>query len=599
MSISKIKGGKVDVKIWAPIHEVESQALDQLRNIASLPWCFHHVAVMPDVHLGKGATVGSVIALKNAVSPAAVGVDIGCFTGDTEVFLADSHSYKIKDLVSKGEFVIYSFNRETEKICGAKATAKLTRKNAPLVRVTLDNGKTIKCTPDHKFLLRDGTYKEAKDLSPQESLMPFYSKIDKEGYCLVKQPIRGGWQRAHWTIARSGLLGSIPSFAPQRTIIHHKNFNESDNTPDNLQFMGDADHASYHRSLVDRNQHWHSDDFEDARLEALAKKAKTPEGHAYYAKRGTKNILKYMEDNPEHFRDIVKHNGERGKEYLIKYNQSKKGKSKSKELSNKIFICEICGAEIKSPIGYYASHLPACKNKNRRKRRKVTKNYNNHKVIEVVHLNEKEDVYCLVVPGTNNFALSAGVFVHNCGMMAVKTNLAANDLPDSLKKLRHAIERGIPVGFHQHKDPVKRATKLQLWGSFKYLDKKVQKLKGKAVAQCGTLGGGNHFIELCLDEANTVWLMLHSGSRNIGKTLADIHIKKAKKLAHNAKLPDPDLAVFLAGTPEMNAYRRDLYWAQEYALENRKTMMGIYQEQLKLAFPHVKFENPCSATIIM
>src|SRR3954462_4467189 len=74
----RIKGDKVDVLAWADPTEIESVALDQLRNIASLPWVFHHVAVMPDVHYGKGATVGSVIAMRDAVSPAAVGVDIGC-----------------------------------------------------------------------------------------------------------------------------------------------------------------------------------------------------------------------------------------------------------------------------------------------------------------------------------------------------------------------------------------------------------------------------------------------------------------------------------------------------------------------------------------
>src|SRR5215475_10292489 len=78
MSLSRLKGHTVDVHLWTPVSEVESSALDQLRNVASLPWVFHHVAAMPDVHFGKGATVGSVIAMKDAVAPAAVGVDIGC-----------------------------------------------------------------------------------------------------------------------------------------------------------------------------------------------------------------------------------------------------------------------------------------------------------------------------------------------------------------------------------------------------------------------------------------------------------------------------------------------------------------------------------------
>src|SRR4029453_1503809 len=75
---AEMKTKNVPVKLWAKIEEVESQALDQLRNIASLPWVAHHVAVMPDVHVGKGATVGSVVAMRGAVAPAAVGVDIGC-----------------------------------------------------------------------------------------------------------------------------------------------------------------------------------------------------------------------------------------------------------------------------------------------------------------------------------------------------------------------------------------------------------------------------------------------------------------------------------------------------------------------------------------
>src|SRR5882762_4052910 len=76
--MQRIKGRNVDVVAWADPSEIESVALDQLRNISSLPWVFHHVAAMADVHYGKGATVGSVIAMKDAVSPAAVGVDIGC-----------------------------------------------------------------------------------------------------------------------------------------------------------------------------------------------------------------------------------------------------------------------------------------------------------------------------------------------------------------------------------------------------------------------------------------------------------------------------------------------------------------------------------------
>jgi tRNA-splicing ligase RtcB len=133
-----------------------------------------------------------------------------------------------------------------------------------------------------------------------------------------------------------------------------------------------------------------------------------------------------------------------------------------------------------------------------------------------------------------------------------------------------------------------------LWEEFSSLAKEVQSLRGKALRQVGTLGGGNHFIELCLDTDNRVWLMLHSGSRNVGKTLAELHIERAKKLAHNAELPDRDLAVFIAGTPQMEAYRRDLFWAQRYALLNREVMLELYQDVLRRFYPRVEFGQAIS-----
>lgn len=179
-----------------------------------------------------------------------------------------------------------------------------------------------------------------------------------------------------------------------------------------------------------------------------------------------------------------------------------------------------------------------------------------------------------------------------CGMAAVKTNMTSHDLPDSLALLRHRVEKAIPVGFNQHDQVSKYAEKLPLWKEFHDLTEKVQDRIGKARKQMGTLGGGNHFIELCIDTDDNLWLMLHSGSRNIGKTLAEIHIGRARKLAHNAELPDRDLAVFLAGTRQMEEYRRDLFWAQRYAKKNREVMLKLYQDVLLKLFPKVKFEEP-------
>lgn len=174
-----------------------------------------------------------------------------------------------------------------------------------------------------------------------------------------------------------------------------------------------------------------------------------------------------------------------------------------------------------------------------------------------------------------------------CGMTAVKTNLKAKDLPDNLKAIRSEIEKNIPVGFNQHENLVKSKGIAELFTEFKELNAPVQPLLGKSLKQVGTLGGGNHFIELCLDTNDIVWLMLHSGSRNIGKTLAEYHISKAKNLIHNQGLPDPDLAVFLAKTHEMAEYKRDFFWAQRYAFLNREVMLELYINTLRQFFPEL------------
>jgi tRNA-splicing ligase RtcB len=179
-----------------------------------------------------------------------------------------------------------------------------------------------------------------------------------------------------------------------------------------------------------------------------------------------------------------------------------------------------------------------------------------------------------------------------CGMAAVKTSLKASDLPDSLELLRSQIEATIPVGFNAHEHVSKHADKHPLWKAFSNLHEKVQDILGKARCQMGTLGGGNHFIEVCLDLDQNVWVVLHSGSRNIGKTLAEIHMGRAMKLTHNQALPDKDLAVFLAGTPEMVAYRHDLMWSQDYARANREVMLKLVQDVLNRMFPQIKYEEP-------
>ncbi|KAB7837249.1 RtcB family protein [Streptomyces mobaraensis] len=191
-----------------------------------------------------------------------------------------------------------------------------------------------------------------------------------------------------------------------------------------------------------------------------------------------------------------------------------------------------------------------------------------------------------------------------CGMSAVKTSLTANDLPGDLSHLRSRIEQAIPVGFSMHDEAVDprrlhgfpTASWDDFWRRFDGIAEAVKFRQDRALKQMGSLGGGNHFVEFCLDETGSVWLMLHSGSRNIGKELAEYHIGEARKLPHNQGLVDRDLAVFVADTPQMAAYRNDLFWAQEYARHNREIMMALFKDVVRKEFKKAKvaFESVIS-----
>lgn len=169
-----------------------------------------------------------------------------------------------------------------------------------------------------------------------------------------------------------------------------------------------------------------------------------------------------------------------------------------------------------------------------------------------------------------------------CGMAALKLQVKADELVD-LPALRHSIERAVPVGFHANKRIGDDVLTWVGWQGWVQIHSKCQGLTNKAKEQLGSLGGGNHFIEICLDTDKTVWIVLHSGSRNIGKSLADAHIEKAKGIMKSMfiDLSDPDLAYFAMNTPEFKAYIYDLTWAQSYAAMNREIMMGRIFEQVK------------------
>jgi tRNA-splicing ligase RtcB (3'-phosphate/5'-hydroxy nucleic acid ligase) len=161
-----------------------------------------------------------------------------------------------------------------------------------------------------------------------------------------------------------------------------------------------------------------------------------------------------------------------------------------------------------------------------------------------------------------------------CGMVAAELDVTASQLPDALEPLLGRIERAIPAGVGRGHDRAARNADSWLAAHRPATDLGADR-EAKAAKQFGTLGSGNHFFELCLDERDRVWVVLHSGSRGIGNQLAQMHIAAARQLAKDLdlRLEDPDLAYFVEGTPEFQGYIGDMLWAQDYARANRDQMM--------------------------
>ena len=398
------------------------------------------VVITPDAHYGYGVPVGCVLitdAAEGAVAMGPVGYDIGCFTAATLVPVVDGTSRPIGELAeSGGELLVYALSAE-HKVVVATATAKKTRMDAPLIKVTLDNGREITCTPDHEFMLRDGSYRQACELHQGTSLMPFYQQGGIEVVALAAQ----------------------------------------------LDF------------------------------------------------------------------------------------------------GNKQIAC-----------GY------------------------NHKVVSVEMLEERADVYCLTVPGYGNFALEAGVFVHNCGMMSARSKVEAEAAtPERRLEFNRAVMGRVNMGFggkskklgqlsdeefqnlvrggaeyyverygatfdrshaERHRIPVDDDWRIPYGG-------KGRPERGRD--QLGSLGGGNHFIELQRSsQTGTLFVQVHTGSRGFGHGLATNYFELARE-EHPELLKDIDLGYF---TPESKHYRDYLNAVAaggNYAILNRLVIF----EQVSEAFREV------------
>lgn len=209
-------------------------------------------------------------------------------------------------------------------------------------------------------------------------------------------------------------------------------------------------------------------------------------------------------------------------------------------------------------------------------------------VMPDVHAGKGSTIGTVIATDKAIIPAAVGVDI-GCGMNAVRLTLRADQLPDSLSAIRDAIEKAVPLGKSGHDDPILGCDLEELPHPVLKALFGGERLKAylKYGKQIGTLGGGNHFIELCVDEAGFVWIMLHSGSRGIGNMIGTHFIEKAKRNMEKffISLPDADLAYFPEDTDDFNDYVEAVEWAQNYALENRRVMMQAVLEALRDSCP--------------
>ncbi|WP_321169490.1 DNA topoisomerase (ATP-hydrolyzing) subunit B [Halopenitus sp. POP-27] len=434
----------------------------------------------------------------------------GCFTGDTEIALASGRSITFEQLVREhtdGE-THYCYTVESDGKIGIQqiTNPRITETDANLVEVTLDNGETVRCTPDHEFMLRDGRYCEAQDLDEGQSLMPLYRKtsdtdeenITIDGYEMVKQPVmRDFWEFTHLLADRYNLENERYGKSDGEHK-HHLDFDKRNNRPDNIQRLPKDEHLELHREHAKQTLHTEevyeklrelrqSEEFremmsdrmqQEETVEILRKQAEeqwedeeyreymqeawqeyydnnpeyrervrerlTEEARKYWANEShreeqSERVEQYYEENPEAVEKRRKEAKEQwDNEELLEWRSEK-----TKEQWDKKFREQRKEAYNQT---YFENTIPFMKevleeegdleNYDERRRKKNDPNVltksttiekffegeselieavqaHNHSVVSVEPLESTEDVYDIEVPGTHNFALESGVFVHN------------------------------------------------------------------------------------------------------------------------------------------------------------------------------------------
>lgn len=534
---------------WAS--DLDPNALDQANVTASMPFVEGHLALMPDAHVGFGATIGSVIPTRGAVIPSAVGVDIGCVDADTE-FLSPTGWKRISEYA--GERVA-QYHPDTGMAEFVAPLAYIRRPQDTFLHFHTKYGVDQMLTPDHRVLCWKVTGRDRRRV--QEVISAAEFAVDHERLAQGRKvefetafspvihsalPFDDAQLRAQVMVMADGHVSAagrcILNFTKERKVDRARKLLHDIQTPftDRLQSDGRtvlrftppsttksygdwyAASLSQLQVIVDECLHW--DGNLTDRVFYTRDRASADFMHYAFAATGHRSVLR--SDNRDGVVDYR----------VYAHMQSRVG----------------MGGTPKTPI------------------------------VEVPSPDGM--AYCFTVrSGFLVLRRGGNIFTTgNCGMIAVECPFTSDVLPDSLDNLHGAISDVVPAGVGRGHDTARRAEIL--------LDDRAEDLNQKqanaAAKQLGSLGAGNHFVEVCLDERDRVWVVLHSGSRGVGNQLATGHIDEAKGLMREwfIDLPDPDLAYLVEGTAAFEAYIRHMLWAQDYAFANRDEMMDAVLIQL-------------------
>ncbi|OGZ67164.1 MAG: DNA gyrase subunit B [Candidatus Staskawiczbacteria bacterium RIFCSPHIGHO2_02_FULL_34_10] len=440
----------------------------------------------------------------------------GCWSGETKVALADGRNISFIELVKEHKVgkKNYCYTVKSDGSIGVELilNPRRTKTNAEVIKIILDNDEELICTPDHKFMLRDGGYKEAQNLTPQDSLMPLYKKLSKkggritiEGYEMVLSPVNSHWIFTHMLSDKYNLEhGMYP--IENGSHKHHIDFNKLNNNPENIIRMTPEGHLEYHRNLLKFTLHtevskekarqahqrkeykekismimsmpemkkmlserakiqWTDEEYKKFMTEKFLEFYNTNTEYRqknnellninqkkYWASKDNRNkqsakVTEFFKENPE-LKEIlsvmaqkqwkdesllkwraeetrkqwtpefrIKRENAYNQTYLKKFLVAMKGVSeKFGAIDKDIYQEERSRINDKSLLKY-ETILERFFDKNENKLKEAVLNYN-HKIKKIVKLAEKINVYDIEVPGTHNFALASGIFVHNSAKMA-------------------------------------------------------------------------------------------------------------------------------------------------------------------------------------